>query len=76
MHARHFGTEVAPKQGQVELSTVRKNLSLTNAEWERIPLHARLTIRNMAEQLLEHEQSNRRASGAKRKLGSEQRTRD
>lgn len=66
-YARYFGTEVEPKLGEVELSTVREGLLLTNAEWERIPLHARLAIRGMAEQLIEHEEGKRKASGAKKK---------
>ncbi len=58
MYARHFGTTVATDRGEVELSSVGKELFLTKPEWERIPLHARLIIRNMAEELLEKDAKN------------------
>lgn len=55
MHLRHFGSEVDPEKGEVGLPEVRESLSLTKAQWEIIPLHAKLRIRNMVERLLENE---------------------
>lgn len=55
MYARHFGTVDQVTEGEVELSTVCKELSLTKKEWECVPLFAKLKIRNLIEQLVENE---------------------
>lgn len=59
MLARYYGTTEVHKEGEVELSTVCQELSLTKEKWEHIPLHARLKIRNLVEAVIEKESDKR-----------------
>lgn len=55
MFLRYYGTQVADDKGEVGMQAIQEQLSLTTAAWEDIPLHARLAIRNIVEQLIAKE---------------------
>ena len=55
MLSRYFGTSVAIDRNEVELSTIQKELGLTDKQWETLPVMAKLKIRNLLEQLMRKE---------------------
>lgn len=55
MFVRYFGTKELIEEGEVELSVVSRELSLSADEWARIPLRAQLRIRNFVEHAVKQE---------------------
>ncbi|MFO0940541.1 MAG: hypothetical protein U0930_07210 [Pirellulales bacterium] len=59
MLIRHLFFEAVAEKGEVELSTVRRELDIPEELWSKISLRSRLRIRNIAEIAVKHEQIRR-----------------